>query len=59
MGKRYGYRVAVVSVFDGGCTDEELAERNEHGVPLEGIVKMRERYEHDWKNGDPLPPWER
>jgi len=59
MGKRNGYRVTVVSVFDGGCTDEELAARNEHGVPLEGIMKMRERYEHDWRNGDPLPPWER
>jgi len=59
MGKRHGYRVTVVSVFDGGCTDEELATRNEHGVPLAGIAAMRQRWEHDWKNGDVLPPWER
>jgi predicted kinase len=52
-------RVTVVSLFDGGCTDEELAARNEHGVPVEGIAAMRDRWEHDWKNGDPRPPWER
>ena len=56
---RFGYRISVVSLYDGGCTDEELAERNSHGVPLEGISRMRERYEHDWKNGDTRPPWER
>jgi predicted kinase len=59
MGERHGYRVTVVSVFDGGCTDEELAARNEHEVPLYGIAAMRDRWEHDWKNGDPRPPWER
>ncbi len=59
MADEYGYRVSVVSLYDGGCTDEELAERNSHGVPLEGISRMRERYEHDWKVGDTRPPWER
>ena len=59
LADQYGYRVTVVSIFDGGCTDEELAGRNEHGVPVEGIAAMRGRWEHDWKNGDPRPPWER
>ena len=59
MAELHGYRVTVTSVYDGGLTDEELAERNEHGVPLAGIATMRERFEHDWKNGNPLPPWER
>jgi predicted kinase len=59
LAKKRGYRVTVVSLFDGGCTNEELAARNEHGVPLGGIVAMRDRWEHDWKNGNVLPPWER
>ena len=52
-------RLVVVSVFDGGLTNEELADRNEHGVPVDAIARMRDRFEHDWKNGNPLPPWER
>ncbi len=54
-----GLKVGVVSVFDGGCSDEELAERNTHGVPLVAIEGMRERWEEDWQNGNPTPPWER
>ena len=53
------YFVTVIDIFDGGCTDEELAKRNSHGVPIEGITAMRNRWEHDWKNGDPEPPWNR
>lgn len=53
-----GCRVTVVSLYDGGCTDEELAERNSHGVPLAGIRSMRGRWEHNWREGNPLPPWE-
>jgi hypothetical protein len=52
-------RVTVVDMFDGGLTDEELASRNVHGVPAAGIAAMRGRYEFDWKNGNPVPPWER
>ncbi len=52
-------RLVVVNVFDGGLTDEELAARNTHGVPVEAIARRRDRFEHDWKNGNPLPPWER
>ncbi|KAK3281033.1 hypothetical protein CYMTET_11157 [Cymbomonas tetramitiformis] len=44
---------------DGGCTDEELVERNGHGVALASIQAMRARYEHDWQSGDTRPPWER
>jgi predicted kinase len=59
MGERHGYRTTVVSIYDGGCTNEELVARNEHGTPLDAIKAMRQRWEHDWKNGDVLPPWER
>ena len=59
LADKHGYRVIVVSLFDGGCTDEQLAVRNEHGVPVDGIAAMRIRYEHDWNNGDIRPPWER
>ena len=59
LAKEMGVRLSVVSVYDGGCTDEELAERNSHGVPLDAIKRMRERYEFDWKSGDVRPPWMR
>jgi len=51
--------VFVVDLFDGGCTDEQLVERTQHGVPLSSIQAMRARWEHDWRSGDPLPPWGR
>ena len=54
-----GLTVDVVSVFDGGCSDEELAERNTHGVPLASIQAMRERWEENWQDGNPTPPWQR
>ena len=57
IAKEAGIRVHVVSLFDGGLTDEELFERNSHGVPLKTIASMRARYEHDWKNGAVAPPW--
>lgn len=59
LAEEFGYRTTVVSTYDGGCTDEELVERNEHGVPLATIKRMRSNYEMDWKAGNPLPPWER
>ncbi len=52
-------RVVVVDTFNGGMTDEELAEKNTHGVPLAAITAMRIRYEHDWRSADPRPPWQR
>ena len=56
---RPAVRFVVVDLFDGGLTDEELFERNVHGVPLHSIQGMRERWEHDWKVGNPIPPWQR
>jgi len=52
-------RVHVTRLFDGGCDDQELTRRNSHGVPTDIITKMRGAWETDWRNGDPLPPWER
>ncbi len=52
-------RVTVIDMFDGGLTDEELAVRNIHGVSAAGISAMRSRYEFNWKDGNPVPPWER
>lgn len=43
--------VSVIDLFDGGCTDEQLASRNIHGVPLSAIQAMRKRYQFDWWNG--------
>ena len=59
LAKEAGARLVVASLYDGGLTDEELEARNSHGVTLESIKKMRSRFEHDWKNGNPSPPWER
>jgi predicted kinase len=57
---RYGSpRLRVLNVFDGKLSDEQLAARNIHGVPLTAIKRMRDRFEHDWESGHPLPPWER
>jgi hypothetical protein len=51
LGRSFGYQIEFVDLFDGGCTDEELAERNTHGVPLEKIAIMRGR----WDFGDDGP----
>ena len=45
MAEYFRYSVEVVDLFDGGCTDEELAARNVHEVPLEIIQGMRARWE--------------
>jgi tRNA uridine 5-carbamoylmethylation protein Kti12 len=37
----------------------ELAARNVHGVPLETIQRMADRWEDNWAEGNPMPPWER
>ena len=59
MASDVGARVVVVDCFDGGMTDDELAEKNVHGVPLEAIRTMRRRWEVDWRNADYRPPWDR
>jgi predicted kinase len=51
--------VEVIDLFDGGFSDNQLHHRNVHDVPEKNISMMRKRYEHDWKNSNPIPPWER
>ena len=53
------WQVIVADLYDAELTDEELYHRNVHDVPLEVIQKMRGRWEHDWRNGNPIPPWDR
>ena len=59
MAKECGYGLVVIDLFDGDLSDEALAARNVHGVPLVAFERMRARYEHDWRNADPRPEWER
>jgi hypothetical protein len=47
----HGNRLSVIDLYDGGLTDDQLANRNQHGVPIAAIAKMRARWDHDWKNG--------
>jgi len=53
MAEKSGVRLVVLDLFDAGCTDEQLTERNSHGVPLHAIQRMRERWEHDWRAATP------
>ena len=46
----------ILDLFDSGLTDEELAKRNTHGVPVHGIQNMRQRWHHDWKVETTHPP---
>lgn len=39
------YTVVIIDLFDAGLTDEELAARCVHGVPVEKIAVMRARWE--------------
>jgi hypothetical protein len=48
-----GTDLAVIDLFDGGYSDEELFTRNIHHVPLATIQAMRAQWEHDWRNGNP------
>ena len=59
LAAEHGARIVIVDTFDAGMTDEELTAKNVHGVPLEAIQAMRQRWEADWRSGDPRPPWER
>jgi len=46
LAKNHDYTVLIHDLFDGGCDDETLAERNTHHVPLATIRRMRAKYEH-------------
>ena len=59
MAYEFGAQLIVIDLYDGGCTDEELSQRNIHKAPLETITRMRSRWEHDWSSANPIPPWER
>ncbi len=43
--KQMGYPVDVVTMPHDQFTDQELAERNVHGVPVDAIARMRARWE--------------
>lgn len=45
VAESFGYEVEEVDLFDGGKTDDELATRNLHAVPLEVIQGMRSKWE--------------
>ena len=59
LAEKFGWKLVVIDLFDGGCDDAELHERNVHDVPLKTFARMRKNYEHEWSTGNPLPPWER
>lgn len=44
MASRLWIPYEIHDIYDGGLTDEELAARNVHGVPLDVITRMRQRY---------------
>jgi predicted kinase len=43
--KELGIPFTVISLYDGGKSDETLASRNGHGVPLRTIAMMRAAWE--------------
>jgi predicted kinase len=45
LARVFNYHVEFVDLYDGGCSDEELARRNIHGVSQDQIARMRARYE--------------
>ena len=57
MAQTAGARVVVIDTFDAGLDDDSLSRINLHGVPVEAIAAMRARFEHDWRGGNPIPPW--
>jgi len=47
IAEMFDYEITVLNFNRPEHTDELLAERNTHGVPLAGITRMRERWEDD------------
>lgn len=47
LAAEHGYEVKIIDLFDGGLSNEALAERNVHQVPLKNIEKFRARWEED------------
>jgi len=50
LARENDYSVVFHSLFDGGLSDAELAQRNVHGVPAEAIARMRARWENIYRN---------
>ena len=46
LAKLFKYQLEIRTVSSDDLTDEELAARNTHGVPVEGIANMRARWEN-------------
>ena len=44
IAEKYGYKIAITRL-ESDLTDEELAARNRHGVPVEAITRMRNKME--------------
>lgn len=59
IAEKYRYKIRLISVFDSGLSDEELFNRNLHGVPKHTIALSRERYQHkiDIPEGVFHPGW--
>ena len=57
MSVEFNARLVVMDLYDGGLDDVSLARRCEHGVSTRVINKMRSRWEHDWRSGNPIEPW--
>ncbi len=52
LAKLFDYEVEIIHITPKGLTDEELAKRNTHGVPLESIKQMRSRWVDDTRQID-------
>jgi archaellum biogenesis ATPase FlaH len=59
IASQFGMRLTVLDLFDSGLTNQELCNNNVHDVPVVSITRMRDRWEHNWRVEDPLPPWRR
>lgn len=62
MAEKFGAKMEILSIFDGGLDDAALAARNVHNVPEANIAAMRARWEFDIiqsQRNEPRPPWAR
>lgn len=48
IAREFGMKIHIMDLGDGGMSDEELAARNSHGVPVAAIARMRARWESAW-----------
>lgn len=43
--RHYGYRYVIIDLYNQALSDAELADRNEHNVPVQTITAMRYAYQ--------------